>query len=155
MHVGIANPRWRGKCSRHSRRMRNPQFCVSGKRPIGTILINHIVLRTQADADWSFYNRPIYFDLKLMLIVIMVFLHYVVKAMFFLWWYEMVIKFEFMQLADNSHCDFYSSRWNCELIRHSSAGSVIYTILTASVLASLMVLRHQQTWWCLESKTCF
>ena len=34
MHVGIANPRWRGKRSRHSRRMRNPQFYVSGKRPI-------------------------------------------------------------------------------------------------------------------------
>ena len=27
--------RWRGKRSRHSRRMRNPKFCVSGKRPIG------------------------------------------------------------------------------------------------------------------------
>ena len=26
---------WRGKRSRHSRRMRNPQFHVSGKRPIG------------------------------------------------------------------------------------------------------------------------
>ena len=35
MHVGIANPRWRGKCSRHSRRMRNPPFYVSGKRPMG------------------------------------------------------------------------------------------------------------------------
>ena len=34
MHVGIDNPRWRGKRSRHSRRMRNPQFCVSGKRPM-------------------------------------------------------------------------------------------------------------------------
>ena len=34
MHVGIANPRWQGKRSWHSRRMRNPQFCVSGKRPI-------------------------------------------------------------------------------------------------------------------------
>ena len=33
MHVGLANPRW-GKRSRHSRRMRNPQFCVSGKRPM-------------------------------------------------------------------------------------------------------------------------
>ena len=32
MHVGIANPRWRGRHSRHSRRMRNPQFYVSGKR---------------------------------------------------------------------------------------------------------------------------
>ena len=35
MHVRIANPQWRGKRSRHSRRMRNPQFYVSGKRPIG------------------------------------------------------------------------------------------------------------------------
>ena len=34
MHVGIANPRWRWKRSRHSRRMRNPQFYVSGKRPM-------------------------------------------------------------------------------------------------------------------------
>ena len=34
MHVGIANPRWRGKRSRHSRRMHNPQFYVSGKRPM-------------------------------------------------------------------------------------------------------------------------
>ena len=33
-HVGITNPRWRGKCFRHSRRMRNPQFYVFGKRPI-------------------------------------------------------------------------------------------------------------------------
>ena len=35
MHVGIDNPRWRGKCPRHSWRMRNPQFCVSGKMLIG------------------------------------------------------------------------------------------------------------------------
>ena len=34
MHAGIANPRWRGKRSRHSRRMRNPQVYVSGKRPM-------------------------------------------------------------------------------------------------------------------------
>ena len=34
MHVGIANPRWRGKRSRHSKRMRNRQFGVSGKRAI-------------------------------------------------------------------------------------------------------------------------
>ena len=37
MHVGIANPRWWGKRSRHSRRMRNQQFYVAGKRPM-TIL---------------------------------------------------------------------------------------------------------------------
>ena len=35
MHVGIAKPRWRGKRSRHSRRMRNSQYCVSVKRPMG------------------------------------------------------------------------------------------------------------------------
>ena len=30
---------WRGKRSRHSRRMRNPQFCVSGKRPIAVLAV--------------------------------------------------------------------------------------------------------------------
>ena len=34
MHVGIPNQQCRGKRSRHSRRMRNPQFCVSAKRPM-------------------------------------------------------------------------------------------------------------------------
>ena len=33
IHVGIANPRWRGKRFRHSKRTRT-QFCVSGKRPM-------------------------------------------------------------------------------------------------------------------------
>ena len=31
---GFLWSRWRGKCSRHSRRRRHPHFCVSGKRPI-------------------------------------------------------------------------------------------------------------------------
>ena len=34
MHVGIANPGLRGKHYRHSRRMRNLQFYVSGKGPM-------------------------------------------------------------------------------------------------------------------------
>ena len=34
MHVGIANPRWQLKLSRHSRRMHNPQVYVRGKSPI-------------------------------------------------------------------------------------------------------------------------
>ena len=34
IHVGIDNPRWRGKRLWHSRRMRNPQFFVPGKRPM-------------------------------------------------------------------------------------------------------------------------
>ena len=32
---GFFGSRWRGKRSRHTWRMRNPQFCVSGKRPMG------------------------------------------------------------------------------------------------------------------------
>ena len=32
--------RWRGKGSRHSRRMRNPQFCVSGKRRMVRFVIH-------------------------------------------------------------------------------------------------------------------
>ena len=35
---GLFCSRWRGKRSRHSRRMRNPQFYVPGKRPIITPL---------------------------------------------------------------------------------------------------------------------
>ena len=31
---GFIWSRWRGKRSRYSRRMHNPQFCVSGKRPV-------------------------------------------------------------------------------------------------------------------------
>ena len=34
---GFLLSRWRGKRSRHSRRMRNPQFYVSGKRPMKSI----------------------------------------------------------------------------------------------------------------------
>ena len=34
MHIGIANPRWRGKPSRHSRRMGNQQFDISGTKLI-------------------------------------------------------------------------------------------------------------------------
>ena len=33
MHVGIAKPQWMGKRSRHSRRMRDPQFCVLTRDP--------------------------------------------------------------------------------------------------------------------------
>ena len=46
-HVGIANPRWWGKRSRNSRRMRNPQFYLSGKRPIDS-LADHWLNRSQA-----------------------------------------------------------------------------------------------------------
>ena len=42
MYVGIANPWWLGKLSRHSRRLHNPQFDVSGKRLIEIAL--HIMM---------------------------------------------------------------------------------------------------------------
>ena len=37
MHDWIANSRWRGKRSGHSRCMRNPPFCVPGKRTMALI----------------------------------------------------------------------------------------------------------------------
>ena len=37
MHVGIANPRWCRKRSRHSRCMRSPQYYISGKMPMGKL----------------------------------------------------------------------------------------------------------------------
>ena len=36
-HVGISNPRWWGKRSRHSRRMRIPQFSIAGKKPMDSM----------------------------------------------------------------------------------------------------------------------
>ena len=35
---GFRWSRWRGNCSRHSRRMRNPRFYVSGKRPMERVM---------------------------------------------------------------------------------------------------------------------
>ena len=40
MHVGLANPWWQAKPSRHFRHMCNPQFYVSGKRPMEVMPIN-------------------------------------------------------------------------------------------------------------------
>ena len=47
MHVGVANLRWRGKRSRHSRRMRNPQYYVSSMRPMETNLFTTKLLYAQ------------------------------------------------------------------------------------------------------------
>ena len=51
MHVRIVNPQRRGKRSRHSRRMRNPKFCVSGKRPMG--LTDATPVSTESDREWD------------------------------------------------------------------------------------------------------
>ena len=42
----VANPLWQGKRSWHSRRMRNPQFYVSGKRPMQYLVMwDHVMKR--------------------------------------------------------------------------------------------------------------
>ena len=47
---GFLWSRWRGKRSRHSRYMRNPQYCLSGKRPMVTRPFHF----TQSeDYDWD------------------------------------------------------------------------------------------------------
>ena len=53
---GFLCSRWRGKRSRHSRRMRNQQFCVSGKRPIfanGGLFWLSIVTSPQLTCDFT------------------------------------------------------------------------------------------------------
>ena len=44
--------RWRGKRSRHSRRMRNPQFYVSGKRPMSVYLHARVYTNWEATLGW-------------------------------------------------------------------------------------------------------
>ena len=47
---GFLWSRWRGKLSRHSRRMPNPQFYVSGKRPSETLFA------LQMNCDWKCHD---------------------------------------------------------------------------------------------------
>ena len=49
MHVGIAHPRWRGKRSRHSRRMRTRNFAYLSRGPLGEYLL---VLEDSGDIEW-------------------------------------------------------------------------------------------------------
>ena len=49
---GFLWSRWRGKRSRHSRRMRNQQFCVSGKRPMKTFPFK--LISTSTIVIWAF-----------------------------------------------------------------------------------------------------
>ena len=68
---GFIWSRWRGNRSRHSRRMRNPQFYVSGKRPIvGCLplsprrrfptLLSRIRLAKPENARWNIIAESIY-----------------------------------------------------------------------------------------------
>ena len=53
--------RWRGKRSRHSRRMHNPQFYVSGKRPMGKYLQSTCIRVTclHSDGTWVAWRQKI------------------------------------------------------------------------------------------------
>ena len=60
--VGSADPRLWEKCSRHSRRMRKPQFYVSGKRPMAADALALPIARSPAAvvAYWVFrYKGPL------------------------------------------------------------------------------------------------
>ena len=50
---GFLLSRWSGKRSRHSRRMRNPQFYVSGKRPMGQIRQNNSTTKHHKAANYD------------------------------------------------------------------------------------------------------
>ena len=68
MHVRIAKPRWRGKHSRHSRRVRNPKFQVSGRRPMAHVAYTWIKVqikvtlgtRVQSYLNLTFFNGLIW-----------------------------------------------------------------------------------------------
>ena len=56
---GFLWSRWWGKRSRHSRRMHNPQFYVSGKRPMGHwIRLRQWLIPSDRDSRWSFTQFP-------------------------------------------------------------------------------------------------
>ena len=57
MHIGIANPRWRGKHSRHSRRMHSPQFYVSGKSLMQYEITDGITLSVALLWNWNLLHR--------------------------------------------------------------------------------------------------
>ena len=64
MHVGKDNPRWREKRSqhsRHSRHMHNPQFCVSGERPMNSIVNIEPFIQNQLHIVHSSGSIMVYF----------------------------------------------------------------------------------------------
>ena len=64
---GFLWSRWRGKRSRHFRRMRNPQCCVSGKKPNDCLLVVwwhkcHVICLSQWEK--TSHLRCLYSDIK-------------------------------------------------------------------------------------------
>ena len=54
---GFLWSRWRGKRSRHSRRMRNPQFYVSDKRPMASRLFGGKLKQSWISVNWILGNK--------------------------------------------------------------------------------------------------
>ena len=54
---GFLRNRWQGKRSRHSRRMSNGQFCVSGKRPMVEMVFGVKENKALHSHFWITYNR--------------------------------------------------------------------------------------------------
>ena len=67
--IGFLWNRWRGIHSRHSRRMRNPQFCVSGKRPM-----RNYIQRMAIHKPWQSFSLSYWFHIS------------VICSLFFLVW---------------------------------------------------------------------
>ena len=61
---GFLWSRWRGKCSRHSRRMHNRQFCVSGKRPIAEQLDFITITITISASNKSIWSRWWWYQIR-------------------------------------------------------------------------------------------
>ena len=57
MHDGIANPLWRGKRSRHSRRMHNSRFYVSVKKPTAWIAMAWSLASPGQQQHWRWLSR--------------------------------------------------------------------------------------------------
>ena len=54
---GFLWSQWRGKRSRHSRRIRNPQFCLSGKRPMSPFLLYRLSILFFLNASENLWSK--------------------------------------------------------------------------------------------------
>ena len=52
---GFILSRWRGKRFRHPRRMRNPQFCISGKRPMN--IIHEVAVHRKSNEKQTYFKE--------------------------------------------------------------------------------------------------
>ena len=65
---GFLWSRWREKRSRHSRCMRNPQFYVAGKRPIGHLVIHLAIMKVQSKTVFLDTEPRVKPQLKMMIV---------------------------------------------------------------------------------------